>query len=46
MDKTTRYRNIIIEYLNEFANFGKPRTWGICEGDFPLSLIQRKTLTN
>ena len=25
MDKTTRYRNIIIDYLNEFANFGKPR---------------------
>ena len=25
MDKTTRYQNIIIEYLNEFANFGKPR---------------------
>ena len=25
MDKTTRYRNIIIDYLNEFVNFGKPR---------------------
>ena len=25
MDKTTRYQNIIIDYLNEFANFGKPR---------------------
>jgi XisI protein len=25
MDKITRYQNIIIDYLTEFANFGQPR---------------------
>jgi XisI protein len=26
MDKVTKYQNIIVDYLTEFANFGKPRT--------------------
>lgn len=26
MDKITKYQKIIIDYLNEFANFGKPRS--------------------
>ena len=25
MDKITRYQNIIVDYLTEFANFGQPR---------------------
>ncbi len=25
MDKITKYQNIIIDYLTEFANFGQPR---------------------